>query len=347
MLSEGALARFGVLFNAEYEHRWLMRLAALAEDLGFGTFWYADERFYRETYTGLAAAALATSRILLGTAVTDPYTRHPALTAAGIASLDELAAGRAVLGYGAGRSGFDELGIQLTHPAATLREAIEIIRRLLAGERVTYRGEQCSLSDGGMRFPTRSDLPVYLAADGQHTLRLAGAIADGVIVAHCASALILRSRLEHVEVGRQAVGRSVGPVVVARVDVTLSHDHAAALQHAKLRMGRVLWSHYPTIPYLAQHGLVLPAELDRRFREAGPFERTHDLEAFRRFVDAIPDELVTPIALAGTPAEVGAQLRSMRAAGADGFMCWLQVPPTETIEHVMQLYAEAATIAQA
>src|SRR4051794_18965122 len=111
-----------------------MEYAHHIEDLGLGTLWYADERFYREPYVGLAACALATSRLLLGTCVTDPYTRHPALTAAAIASLDELSNGRAVLGLGAGISGYNNLGITLERPAIRLREAITMVRRLLAGE---------------------------------------------------------------------------------------------------------------------------------------------------------------------------------------------------------------------
>ena len=115
-------SRFGVLLNAEHEHRALQVYARQIEELGFGTLWYADERFYREVYVGLAACATATSRLKLGTAVTDPFTRHPALTAAAIASVDELSDGRAILGYGAGISGYHNLGITLDRPARRLRE---------------------------------------------------------------------------------------------------------------------------------------------------------------------------------------------------------------------------------
>src|SRR3972149_9693383 len=84
-VADAVTLTYGVLVNAEYPHRDLMRYAARCEELGFDAFWYADEKFYRETYTGLAACALATSRIALGTGVTEPYTRHPALTALAIA----------------------------------------------------------------------------------------------------------------------------------------------------------------------------------------------------------------------------------------------------------------------
>ena len=338
---------YGVLINAEYPHRDLMRYAALSEELGLDAFWYADEKFYRETYTGLAACALATSRIALATGVTEPYTRHPALTALAIASLDELSGGRAVLGYGAGRVGFPQMGIALERPALRLREAITVIRRLLAGERFSFAGETISWNDAALQFPARAGIPIYLAADGPHTLRLAGEVADGVIVPHCASPLILKPKLEYVRQGREKAGRTSGPEVLARLDVSLSHDREAAIYQGRLRLARFLWSQYPNIGYLATHGLALPAELDRRLAAAGPFQRTQERAAFQPFADAIPAELVLPVACAGTPEDVAAQLRTTLAAGADGLMAYLQVPQGETMDSVLGLYAEVVAMLRA
>lgn len=334
---------YGVLLNAEHAHRDLMRYARRTEELGLDALWYADEKFYRETYTGLAACALATSRIALGTGVTEPYTRHPALTALAVASLDELSGGRAVLGYGAGRVGFPQMGVALERPAVRLREAIEVIRRLWAGERFTFEGEVITWRDAALQFPTRAGIPIYLAADGPQTLRLAGAIADGVILAHCASPLILRPKLDFVEQGRAKARRAAGPEVLARLDVSLSRDRDAAVYQGRLRLARYLWSQYPNIGYLQTHGLSLPAELDRRLREAGPFVRTQERAAFLPFADAIPDELVAPIACAGTPEDVAGQLRAVLDAGAHGVMAYLQIPPGETMDSVIDLYA--ATVA--
>jgi 5,10-methylenetetrahydromethanopterin reductase len=338
---------YGVLINAEHAHQDLMRYASRSEELGLDALWYADEKFYRETYTGLAACALATSRIALGTGVTEPYTRHPALTALAIASLDELSNGRAVLGYGAGRVGFPQMGVALERPALRLREAIHVIRRLWAGERFTFQGEMITWNDGALDFPTRARIPIYLAADAPLTLRLAGEVADGVIVAHCASPLILRPKLEHVRKGRARSGRTSGPEVLARLDVSLSRDREAAMYQGRLRLGRYLWSQYPSIRYLETHGLTMPAELERRLRAAGPFRRTQDRGAFAPFADAIPAEFVTPIACAGTPDEVAAQLRKVLAAGADGVMAYLQVPPGETMDGVLGLYGEVVAMLRA
>jgi len=340
--------RFGILLNGEHDHRTLLDLVRQIEAQGFDTLWYADERFYRETYTGLAAAAMVTERLTLGTGVTDPYTRHPALTAMAAASLDELSDGRAVIGFGAGRAGYDNIGIKLERTARRTREAIEIIRGMLAGETLNYQGEIFQTRDLTLKFKAlRPAIPIVLAADGPLMLRLAGAVADGVMVSHCASPLILQEKLAYVREGMERAGRATMPMVVARLDASLSADRDVARAHAKRRLGRYLWLRYPNISYLEQHGLTLPPELDRRFREAGLPPRTHDLAAFDRFTDAIPDELLLPIKLAGTPANVSEQIRALVAAGADEVMAYPLPAAGETWSSTIGLVAEACRLANA
>jgi 5,10-methylenetetrahydromethanopterin reductase len=336
--------RIGILLNSEHPHEVLMDTARLIEQVGLSTLWYGDERFYYETLTGLAAAALATSRVRLGPAVSDPYTRHPAITAAGMASLDELSRGRAVLGYGAGASGFEILGITASRPVATLKEAVDIIRRLWRGEHVTSDGPEIRISDGYLKVPAR-EMPIYIAADGPRLLRLAGAIADAVITSHCASPRILAPRLEEIARGVSDQRRPTSPAVVARVDVSIARDRTAAFEVAKVRIGRYLWARYPTIPYLAQHGLTLPPELERRLQAAGPFRRTHEVEFFRPFADAIPDEFVPPLVLVGTPVDVGVQLRDLFAAGANEVMAYPITSDGDPRDSI-RLLAEAASLVQ-
>src|SRR6266487_6727777 len=124
--------RTGLLLLPTYDPDRLAALAELAEGTGYDDLWLADERFFREVYASLTLCALRTRRIRLGPCVTDPYSRHPALTAMAIATLDEIASGRAILGIGAGVSGLRELGIDGSRSATAMREAIGLIRRLLA-----------------------------------------------------------------------------------------------------------------------------------------------------------------------------------------------------------------------
>ena len=110
--------------------------------------------------------ASARERIQLGPCVTDPYSRHAALTAMAIATLDEISGQRAVLGIGAGVSGFRELGVAREKSGVALREAVEVIRGLLAGETVTYKGEpSCGVDGAQLDFkPVRADVPMYIAS---------------------------------------------------------------------------------------------------------------------------------------------------------------------------------------
>src|SRR6516162_1741739 len=172
----------------------LIERAKLAEENGYSTVWVADERFYREVYSCLGQLAAHTSKVLLGPCVTDPFARHPALTAMAIATLDEISGGRAILGIGAGISGFAELGIDRRKPARAIREAIEVIRALLRGETVDYRGEVIAFNHGRLSFaPLRPDMPIYAASNCPLGQRAAAELADGVIMEACASAAEVRA----------------------------------------------------------------------------------------------------------------------------------------------------------
>src|SRR5438128_2441323 len=152
------------------------------EDLGFDELWLTDSSLHaRNPYIYLALASRASSRLRLGTAVTNPVTRHPAVTAVAIATLDEISAGRAVLGIGVGDRPLKALGVK---PASvdTLCGSVEMIRHLLAGERVTERAGPYRLHDAHFRVRSRPDIPVFISASGERTLEMAGRVADGVIL---------------------------------------------------------------------------------------------------------------------------------------------------------------------
>lgn len=175
--------------------------AKLAERNGFDTVWLADERFYREVYTSLAVVAEHTTRVQLGPCVTDPFARHPALTAVAIATLDEVSNGRAILGLGGGISGFAELGIEPRKPPRAIRETIELVRALMTGEQVDYQGEIIQFRDGHLGFkPERARIPIAIASNGPLGQRAAGALADAAIMEACGN-------VEEAQAFRDEVGR--------------------------------------------------------------------------------------------------------------------------------------------
>ena len=154
----------GLLLTAEYTVPELIKLGQLGESLGYDTLWYTDLRLAPDCYLGLSVLAAHTERVRLGPCVSDPYTRHPAITASAIATLDELCGGRAVLGLGIGGQGFGELGLENNLPVAALREAVSVVRGLLGGETVNVQGKVVTLNQGRFSFtPVREHIPIYFA----------------------------------------------------------------------------------------------------------------------------------------------------------------------------------------
>jgi 5,10-methylenetetrahydromethanopterin reductase len=251
---------------------------------------------------------MRTSRIQLGTRVTDPYVRHPALTAVAIASLDELSGGRAILGLGAGGSGFQQMGIERTKPVVALREAIDLIRQLLAGNEVEYRGELVRFGRGALEFATRRDIPVVIVARGPKILELGGRFADGVMVASMASPAAVRWGIGHVEAGVRRAGRAPDAVELSSMVYTsISDDGRAARWIVRRGIAAALLGSFPNYDFLAASGLTVPPELWALLETRQP--------DYPRLMPAIPDAFVDHLALAGTPAECAAQIERIVAGG--------------------------------
>ena len=135
--------RFSVRFNNDMPARSYPALARAAEAAGFDQFWVSDDLFLRGVWPILTACALATERIGLGSCIVNPYTMHPAEIAMQAAALDELSGGRFLLGLGAGAADFlGWVGLPQQRPLARMAETLAALRRLFAGERVRFEGQE-------------------------------------------------------------------------------------------------------------------------------------------------------------------------------------------------------------
>jgi 5,10-methylenetetrahydromethanopterin reductase len=324
---------FGVLLNAEYPAQELIRLGILAEQLGYRDFWYTDVRLLRECYIGLASVALHTERIRLGTGVTDPYSRHPAITAASIATLDELASGRVLLGLGLGGAGFRELGIARTLPVAALREAIDVIRRLLRGEQVTMAGKVVSLTEARLNFsPIRSQVPIYIATQGAGISRLAGAVADGVLIANTVSATAVDFYLHQIAAGAAKAGRAAHDIEVnLRWEVCISEDEAAAMQVMRHRLAARLVAGYPRWDFLEILGVSAPDV----FTEIAARKDPSLLDAA---AEALPIEVVDASMLAGRPARIAARIAPLLRPEISGMAIRPHACPGTGVDDVMRAF---------
>jgi len=331
--------RLSALNLAQYPPARLIELARLQEECGYETFWYTDERFFREVYSGLTLAAVHTRRIKLGTMVTDPYTRHPALTAMAIATLDEVAEGRAVLGLGAGVAGFTEMQLGRRQPVEAMREAITIVRELLGGATVDLHGQVMSLAHGRLDFqPLRAHVPVYIASNGRLGLALAGEIAEGAVMQGAVAAPLVAWFLAQVQRGAQRVSRSLHEVdIVSRVNLCLHPDARVAKDVMRPAIARSLIAQYPHFRTFTTAGLAIPTHLQELIAAIG---YTHDPALLAPVAAQVPDAVVEAVTLAGTVEDVATCAQRMAQQGIKHIMVYPQAPDGD-VERVLTSFAYA------
>ncbi|MFO7835821.1 MAG: 5,10-methylenetetrahydromethanopterin reductase [Candidatus Thorarchaeota archaeon] len=164
-----------------------VQLALVAEQNGFSNVWITDHYNHHGVWPILSAIALRTSNILLGPGVTNPYTMNPCAISSSIATIQEMSQERAILGLGAGdKSTLESIGITRRRPVTAIREAVEIIRHLLSGERVTKEGSVFSTNNAGLNLELKTigdgGIDIYVGAQGPQMLKTASMIADGILL---------------------------------------------------------------------------------------------------------------------------------------------------------------------
>ena len=296
-------------------------LVARAEALGYDDVWLADERFFREVYATLTVFAQSTRRVRLGPCVTDPYSRHPALTAMAIATLDEIAGGRAVLGFGAGVSGLAELGIDSSRSATAIREGIDLVRRLLAGATVTLKGEQISFHDGRLDWaPARAGIPIYVASQRAAGCRLAGRLADGAIMQGALAEPLVRFLRDTVHGAAREAGRDPARIeLVARLNTCIHDDRKAARDVMRPTLVRSLASQRKDFFTFVTAGLTVPGRLAEKLRG---LTYTHDVAPLRALAPQIPDEFVDACTLTGPPSVVASEVVRLARSGISQVMIY-------------------------
>ena len=336
---------YGLLLLGEHAPDHVLRLACLAEAHSFQDFWFADEKFFRDPFVSLAHLAHGTTAIRLGTCVTDPFTRHPALIAMAAATLDEISRGRAVLGLGAGFSGLEAMGVQRGKTVRTLRQAIDAIRRLWAGESVSVEDEAFILRDVRLDFPARRDIPILLASSGKQVLRLAGEVADEVMLGDLGSSAVLSPALAEVERGAAKAGRSVGTMKrIARLNLVMSEDLGAARAAVHPWILAYLWHTYPDwsrlLDYTPDWEERLQPLKDFIAVRGGKPRNVGDRQEVLHFGPLLPERLVRRYALSGPASDVVDQIREIAACGVTQVTLYPTPLPGQTGETVLQEFFE-------
>lgn len=283
------------------------RAARRMEALGYDSVWIADTGAGPDAFVLAAAVAGVTEQLRIGTAVVPAYTRTPSVFAASAGSLGQLAPGRFVLGLGASSETIVQAwgGVPFARPLAHVREAVQIIRSMLAGERVTFEGS--CLRTRGFRLvsPPPQPVPIYLAALMPPMLELAGELGDGVVLNMMPVDAVPRM-LAHLRRGAERAGRNPGAIeVVARFQVIVTDDVASARGAVRHMLG----------PYFA-------TSVYNRFAAWCGFadEAREILDAWRakdraRNLAAVTDEMIDRIAIIGSVDECRRKLQAFHDAG--------------------------------
>ena len=316
-----------------------VEVARQYEAAGFDRFGVADWRFYPDLYVHMTACLVATTRLELESLVTDPFVRHPALTACAMATMDDLSRGRAILGLGGGLEQPAFWPHERVHPLDAVRDTVEIARRMLRCERVTYRGRVIAVEDARLSFrPYRPDLPILVAARGTKMIELAGELAD---IVHLAAFFMgvehRKEELEHVASGADRAGRKMGNF---EIDITMpcsvSDDRDAARRAAKRPAAQgILWMAGAEKYSRQRADWKPPKEFhcpDHVVRALASWDFWTKPYLPAELADLITDDVLDQVALAGTPEECAQRIRDVtrQLPFVTGVRLYALPPPSES-----------------
>jgi 5,10-methylenetetrahydromethanopterin reductase len=294
----------------------LMATIRAIEGAGFDGAGILDSQLLsRDTFVTLGQAATHTSRLTLFPAVTNPFTRHAAVLAGAIQTVEELAPGRVKLVIGTGYTSAETIG---RRPAtlAEMRACIATVKALLSGKAVDFDG-----TPGRLAYAQQRPIPVLMAASGPRAIEVAGEVADGALLMVGFNRGIVERALEHLERGARRAGRRLDDLEV----IWAVRTGTAATTAEARRLARPTAVHWGILrwggQWLEPAGLQLPAlEIPEAVRRIYPdLSHAHDWEAAIAATAFVPDEVVArlcdALGLVGTPEGCAARIAQMTTLG--------------------------------
>ncbi len=283
-----------------------IKYAQYAEKRGFEAVWQAESRLVRDAIVPMAAFAAVTERIKIGSGVINNWTRNIGLLAATYLTLDDLAPDRIICGIGAWWDPLAQnVGITRRKPLLAMRETIDVMRRLLALENVTFEGEFHHVNGieldvvHGRREPR--DVPMYIGATGPKMMQLAGEIADGVVLNYCVPPDYNDVAMEQLHKGAQKAGRTLDDIDRPQLIVcSVDSDRERALDGAR----GLLTQYLAQQPHIARASGVKPEVVEKIQSILGWPATKEEIDKAKVYV---PDELVLRITATGTPDEARAK----------------------------------------
>jgi probable F420-dependent oxidoreductase len=288
----------------------MIDLVVLAERLGYESAWVA-EGHSGDQFAILAACAVRTSRIRLGTSISSVFVRTAPTIAMAASTVADLSGGRFILGLGSSHKAQvePEHGMVYTKPLTRTRETVAIVRDLIREGRVTFQGETTRIDNFDLWYtPRHRDVPVYLSAVFQRGIELCGAIADGVILTRSTLRTAAQVRV-HLAEGARKAGRDPSRIAVTTLLPTSVGDTRAAALSA-LRPGIAFYcGFFPRYNrMMSEHGFATEAS------EIAEAWARGDRETAER---AVSDEMIDATSVSGTPEQCQSRIEAYRRSGID------------------------------
>ncbi len=291
-------------------------LSRLTEDAGFDGVWCGTPPMSWESTLQLAVAAQNTKRINVGYALTNPYTRSPAKTILSVAHLDHITHGRLIFTWGAGDlDGIRSMGYDWNNPLTYMREAINVSRRLLAGEKLTFNGETMTLKDFHIDFPIlRKSIPIFTGCRRKFMLQLTGQLADGVLIDYPPIARIPWC-IEQLKIGAAKGNRKISNDNFS-TGALLPFSVARESSVAKNRNRRLIPVTFVSISDEELQTVGLTREDIEPIKTA---MSQHSSDAITEASKYVTDKMVDMFTIAGTPEECIETIEKYRKAGVTRF----------------------------
>ena len=282
------------------------RIAVLAERQGVDVLSVFADLMFQPPLPALLEMARVTKRVRLGAACWNPYSMHPYEIAGQLAALDAASNGRAYLGLARG-SWLGDIGIAQSRPLPHLREAVEVVYRLLGGDGTGFDGQVFHLApNAALRYTThRPDPPLLIGAWGPRTLAYAGRVAQEVKVGGTANPAVIAVMRDRLAPGEAAAGRPPGSVGIVAGAVTVVDDDGPAAR----RLARQEVAMYLGVVGDLDPTVVVPQAL---LAEVKTLAAAGDHAAAGAL---IPDDLLDRFAFSGTPEQVAWQAQRLIDAG--------------------------------
>jgi alkanesulfonate monooxygenase SsuD/methylene tetrahydromethanopterin reductase-like flavin-dependent oxidoreductase (luciferase family) len=345
-------SKIGIKFGIQLSCRWLYPISdsvetfVLADKLGFDSIWVGDHLAFEhgekilDTWMSLALVADKTKKVMIGTAVTDPHRRHPAILAQMGTTLDILSSGRFIMGIGAGQAmNLDPYGISWNKPLSRMTESIELLKKFWTHEKIDHDGKYFRIRDAYLEPKPlqKPHPPIWIGGTNKKTLKLIGEKCDGWLPGG-SSPKIYNENSTLIKKCSQNSGRDDDEIEYGIILPTaVSSDYNEARKYIEYTTKEALLTHPRT---LEKMGVISNRDELSRFGTSKLVYTPQTTKEFQDIANSIPFDRVKSRSVFGTSDDCIGQIEKYIKAGANHIVVRPQSKDPKTREVFLKIYSE-------